>query len=130
MHEGIGMADKMMLRQRLNLSAEQVQGRPENQTPFPEPKIQMFDASRTEQPMPIRQRLVSARLQEHLDFFRSISSQMKTLGEEIKDDELVSWLFISLPKSYNPLVGIMATQAANVTIVARRARIKVQIRSL
>ena len=37
---------------------------------------------------------------------------MTALGDEIKDDELVNWLFISLPKSYEPL--IMALQSATV----------------
>ena len=65
--------------------------------------------------MVLRQRLVSTRLenggrlQEHLDLFRTIASQMKTLGDEIKDDELMNWLFISLPKSFEPMV--MALQA-------------------
>lgn len=56
------------------------------------------------------QRLISTKLEEggslqtHLNHFKSIAEQMKTLGTDISDEELITWLFISLPKSYGLMV--------------------------
>ena len=63
--------------------------------------------------MVLRQRLISLRLEEgcteetlrqHLDSYRTLVTQMKSLGEVIEDGEPVNWLFISLPASFEPLV--------------------------
>ena len=81
-HEGIGVAGKMILRQRLA-------------------------SSRMEE---------GKRLQEHIDYFKGIASQMKSLGDTITDEELVNWLFISLPPSYEPLImALQSMDSSNLT---------------
>ena len=55
-------------------------------------------------------------MQEHLDLFRRIKGQLKEIGKEIADDDLVTQLIISLPDSYRPAVqGLLAVEELSKT---------------
>lgn len=73
--------------------------------------------------MALRQRLVSSqleeggKLQEHIDFFRGIASKMKSLGDDmVGDKELVNRLFLSLPKSYEPMIMALQSMTEKLTL--------------
>lgn len=76
----------------------------------------------------LRKRLCTMTLEEggsvqaHLDAYRTIADQMKNLGQELDDSELVSWLLISLPESYEHFG--QALQATSFELTFDHASIK------
>ena len=74
--------------------------------------------------MILRQRLINLRpeegcseegLRQHLDTYRTLATQMESLGEVIGDGELVNWLFISLLASYELLIMALQSLATDPT---------------
>ena len=55
-------------------------------------------------------------VQTHLDTFKRTATRLKALGAALDDIDLVNWLIISLPKSYDPLAMSLDLNATTTTL--------------
>ena len=80
----------------------------------------------------LTQQLTTMRLSEggdvqaHLDTFKRTATRLNTLGATFDDIDLVNWLIISLPKSYDPLAMSLDLDAASTTLDHVIARIRME----